>query len=275
MKLHQVAQYFNQTKFLDAYTGRELGVGQLDVYDDSKRDGLTAQRRVFEVAPGTALPARSAITFLGLPWLVGVRELDAFQGRVIREKHVVHQAEGLARLRTLRQTLEDLPALEAYAARVWTRAASQVEISSEKFNQLQIFFAQGEPLKPAMLVELSGVLHTVMEVYPAAAGHLVAVSEELEEGAIEVGTIRRQTWDPITEATVETSTPLRIVRLRWQSDFAYYSQATANFERGDMQAAALEPLANGAVLRLVDGDWTVQAAQPRNGVHYLHLRRGG
>lgn len=274
MKLSNVAKYFNNTKFYDAYTGLELGVGQLDVYDDSKRDGLTAQRRVFEVAPGTSLPPRLAINFLGLNWLVGVTELDAFKGAVIREKHVLHQAEDLAHVSTIKQTLQEAEPHEAFAARVWVKSSSEVEISSRKYNQLNIYFSRAEDIQPDQLVSMAGKLHTVMAVYPAAAGHLVALAEELEDGAVETGMLKSEgKWDPITETYTAANKPLRVVKLRWQSDFIYYSQATPNFERGDMQVAALESPVNGATLTLSDGDWQVYATQQRNGIHYLHLRR--
>lgn len=274
MKLSKVAKYFNNTKFYDAYSGLELGVGQLDVFDDSKRDGLTAQRRVFEVTPGTQLPPRLAISFHGLHWLVGVTEIDAFKGKLIREKHVLHQAEELAQVRTLVQTLQDETPLEAYAARVWVKTSSEVEISSRKFNQLNIFFSRAESIQPDSLIWMAGKLHTVMEVYPAAAGHLVAMAEELDDGAVEMGNVKSEgQWDPREERYVEVNVPTKVVKLRWQSDFHYFSQATEDFRRGDMQVACMTDMPNGATIELEAVDWTVVATQPRNGVFYLHLRR--
>lgn len=274
MKLSKVAQYFNKSQFYDAYTGLGLGFGQLDVFDDSKRDGLTAQRRIFEVAPGTQLPPRLAISFHGASWLVGVTEMDAFKGDLIREKHVLHQSEGLAKVTTLKELLEDTAPYEAHAARVWTKSSSEVEIGSGKFNQLQIFFSRAEAIKPNTLIDLGGFLHTVMTVYPAAAGHLVAVSEQLEDGAVETGIVKTQgKWDPIEEKYAEANTPLKLVKLRWQSDFEYHSQGTEDFKRGDIQAAALTAQTNNTTITLADGDWKVVASQPRNNVHYLHLRR--
>lgn len=274
MKLSMAAKYFNRTKFYDAYSGLELGAGQLDIYDDSKRDGITAQRRVFEVAPGTALPPRLAIQFHGLNWLVGVTEIDSFHGDVIREKHVLHQAEELAKVATLKQTLNGTAPYEAYAARVWVKSTSEVEISSAKYNQLQIFFSKAESLSPNTLIELGGKLHTVMAVYPASAGHQAAMVEELDPGAVEIGTLTTLgEWDRVKEIYPTVSTPLKVVKLRWQSDFVYYSQATENFQRGDMQAACITDLENGTTIGLKDGDWTVVSAQSRNEVYYLHLRR--
>ncbi len=274
MRLSQVVRYFNHSKFFDSYTGEELGVGQLDVFDETKRDGLTAQRRIFEVAPDVDMPPRMAIQFHDENWIVGLREIDAFKGKVLRHKHVLHQAEGLAEYSTIKQLLEDAIPTKAYAARVWTKSSSEVEISSEKFAQLQIYFSRAENVRPNQIIKLSGKLHTVMSVYPAAAGHLVASSEELEDEALEVGNVPGTgQWNPITEQYEGGSTQVKLLRLRWQSDFAYYSEATPDFERGDLQAACMTRLTNGTEIELSDGNWTVKASQEREGVYYLHLRR--
>ncbi len=274
MKLSKAAKYFNRTKFFDAYSGEELGTGQLDVFDESKRDGLTAQRRVFEVAPGAALPTRLTIQFHGLNWLVGVTEMDAFKGAVIREKHVLHQAEGMARVSTVKQLLEATDPHEAYAARVWVKSTSEAEISSGKFNQLQIFFSRAEHIPNNSIVDMGGRLHTIMASYPATAGHLAAVAEELDTGALEVGLIKKSAMDPVTEIETDVNIPITVLKLRWQSDFTYFSQASETFKRGDMQAVALTAPANGTRITLVEGNWTVISTQFRSDVHYLHLRRG-
>lgn len=274
MKLSKAAQMFNKTKFFDAYTGEKLGVGQLDVYDDSKRDGLTAQRRVFEVAPGLAMPGRMAIEFHGYQWLVGVVEPDSYRGEIIREKYVLHQSEGLAQTSTLKQTLNGSAPHKAYAARVWTKTTAEVEISSGKFNQLQIFFSRAEDIKTDMLIKVGDKTHTVLSVHPASAGHLAAVAEELNEGAVTVGTVTTKgDWDHNTESYPEVTVSVPLVKLRWQSDFAYLSQATEDFKRGDMQVVTLEAHGTGTGININDEAWKVMASQPRNDVHYLHLRR--
>lgn len=273
MKLSNIAQYFNRTKFCDAYSGVELGAGQLDVYDDSRRDGLTELRRVFEVASDTLMPPRLVIRFHGRNWLVGADEIDSFNGYVIRNKYILHEAEGLANLWTLPQILQDLQPAQAYASRIWVKSSEQVNTDSQRFNQLQIFTSRAETLAQGMLIELSGSQHIVRDVYPSSAGHQAAVCEELDTGAVETGTITVTSLDPVTEAPTTTSTPIKLVKLRWQTDFSYFSQATTDFERGDMQAVAMTSPVNGTVITLADGDWKVLATQSRNGVSYLHMRR--
>jgi len=274
VKLSNAARFFNRTPFYDAYTDDALGVGQLDVYTEATRDGLTTQRRILEVTPGTKMPDRGAIRFHDTNWLIGTHAIDSFNGSVIREKHVLHQAEGPANITTLRQTLEGALPHEAFAARVWVKTTSQVEISSNKFNQVQVFLSATESIQTDMLIAIGGKLYTVMETYRATAGHLVALCEELDDGAVAVGVVeQRGPWDHITETYPTVSIPTKLVLLRWQSDFAYLSQSTPDFERGDMQAACLVEQPNGTLINLDGDNWRVQACQPRNSVYYLHLRR--
>lgn len=274
MKLANAATYFNKTPCSDAYTGTLLFHGQLDVYDDSKRDGLTAQRRMLEVAPGTAIPPRRTVEFAGQRWLIGVQELDQFRGRTIREKYVLHQAEGLAEVRTLRQRLEGSAGTDAYAARLWVKAEKETEISSRSFNHLNLYFSRAEPVEAGQIVGLGGRDYFIRDVYPGAAGHLVAESEELELGAEETGTaVGGLAWDPIRQEYAGDPVPVKVIRLRWQTSFEYFSQATKDFERGDMQAATLSAADTGTEIILADGKWRVQAVQIRGGVRFLHLRR--
>lgn len=272
MKLSTVAKYFNRTGFSDTYSQKALGRGQLSVFEDSVRDGPTTQRRVFEVAPDTARPARGVITIHGEPWVIGMSANDSYDGEVIRTKWIIVKSSGLAEVFTLKQILKDEDPLEAHAGLIWEKTNSEMEISSGKYNQLQFFFDINENVQKDNVVKLGGKLHTVMSVFPATAGHKAAVVEELQSGALETITTEGSTWDPIEEEYTGGSTST-LLRLRWQSDFEYFSQATETFKRGDQQAVTTEALNNGTVLGLSDGDWVVISTQPRNGVQYTHIRR--
>lgn len=273
MKFSNVVKRFNQTPFFDSYTGDQIGFGQLDVYDLSKRDGLTAQRRVFEVIVGTKMPDRGVIQFMDEHWLVGIREMDLFRGKLIRENYVLHQAEELADYRSIKELLEDVEGTKAYAARVWTKTSAQVEISSEKFNQMQIFTARAEQVDVGDIFTFTSRQYIVTEVYPSSAGHQVAISEELDEGSMEDTKIVAEKFDPITEEMQVSNTPITLFRLRWQSNFDYLSLGSQRFERGDIQAAMLTELDAGTELTLSDGRWVVQEVTYKKGVYFHHLRR--
>lgn len=273
MKLSNVVKRFNNTPYFCAYTGDEMGYGQLDVWDDSKRDGLTVQRRIFEVEVGSPMPQRGVITFEGDHWLVGHLNKDLFRGKVHREKYVLHQAEEKVDYRSIKEHLEDAEGVGIFAARVWTKTAAQVEISSEKFNQMQVFTSRSEPVEVGDVFTFSEKQYISTEVYPSTAGHQVSICEELDAEALEVGEIIAEKYNPITEEMTAVKTPIKVFKLRWQSHFDYLSLATPNFERGDIQGATLTPLDNGTIVTLSDVRWKVQHMQPKGGVYFHHLRR--
>lgn len=273
MKLKNVAKYFNDTRCYDSYSGVHLFDGQFNVYSEGVRDGITVQRRVLELEPGTPIPARRSVEFGGDHWLIGGRNFDMFKGELIREKYVLHRAEDLAQIHTVQTLLLNQTPHEAYGAQVWVKTAKQIEIDSEEFDILNIYFAQGEPVNPHHLVVIGGRTHLVKETYPATAGHLAAISERIDDPVVDTAKTEGK-YDMVTEEYGVGST-FKVVRLRWQSDFKYMSQMTPKFERGDMQLATLTTnvVNAGSKIKLSDGDWYVIGTQDRDGARYIHVRR--
>lgn len=274
MKLTKVATFFNDTPYSDSYSGEVLGKGQLDVFDDSKRDGLTVLRRIFEVAPNSPMPTRGVINFLGMDWIVGIKEIDQFRGKVIRNKYVCHKSEGLANIHNYEGLLNDnLPDLVAHASQVWVKSAAEVEMDSDKFDQVNLFLARGEPVTSKMLVELNGRWFISREDYPSSAGFLVLSAEELDSPPKVQATITRTDIDPVTEIPTEVTQTIPLLVLRWQTDFKYYSQDTPDFERGDIQAVGKVKLANNTLVTLNGEQWRVVNSQSHTSLHYHHMRR--
>lgn len=275
MKLHKVAQRFNNTPCNDAYTGEFAFFGQFDVYPEAVRDGISTQRRVLELAPYTVVPTRRVVEYEGTYWIIGERNIDVFRGKIIREKYPVQKSNGLATVKTMRQMVESLSGYEAHAGAVFTRTAKQVEESSGEFVQMTMYFANNEKLAPSNIVEQNGKFYIVREQYEASAGHLGVLVEELDQPFRETVESTGE-YDPITE-TYQPGETITLLRLRWQTDFQYFSQMTPKFERGDMQAVTSEThdVETGTILSLSDGPWKVLRVDSRNDVKYLHLRRDG
>ena len=63
MKLNKVASYFDTVVAADQYHLPTRIKGQLDLFDESKRDGVTVLRRTFSCASGTRIPTRRTLTF--------------------------------------------------------------------------------------------------------------------------------------------------------------------------------------------------------------------
>lgn len=273
MKLHRVAKRFNDTPCRDAYTGELLFKGQLGVYTEAVRDGITTQRRVLELAPDTELPPRGVIEFEGENWILGGGNIDTFKGTTIREKFPIHESKGLANVMNPLQFLEGEDGTLAHAGFVFVKTNKEVEESSNEFNQSTMYFSMSEQIKAHQIITQNDRTYIVKETYPATAGHLGVIVEEIDEPALEVVETKGRR-NPITEQ-YEEGQKITIARLRWQTDFQYFSKMTPTFTRGDIQVitATTNAMKVGDKLTLRDGVWMVISRDIRDEVQYLHLRR--
>ena len=131
MRLHAAATHFNRMVCYDAYTGVELFKSQLTLFDDQKRDTEGGERRILELAPGTALPARRAVEAEGVRYILGHPFQDSMFGKPIRVKYVAHEATNLATLQTMAQVCTNTAGTTAYGARAWVKDSKEMDESSQ------------------------------------------------------------------------------------------------------------------------------------------------
>lgn len=276
MRLHNAAAYFDKTICTEAYAASSSFLGQLDLFDDSRRDGATVKRRIFSVAPSVAMPARGAFTAAGKTWIVGAYAPDDFKGTEIRRKYVVQQSDGLATVKTMAQALSAAAGTSAHASMIWIKEGKELDTSALMFDAVNIIFAQGEPAVEKALVNLGGRWYLVRAAYTSAAGFLTAVADELPEPVLETITLGVRTYVPATDTYTTANSSVSLIRIRWQSHFDYLTQGSTDYERGDLQGMMLKTAATpkaGDTLTLSDGKWNVLAVTDEAPVWGLHLRR--
>lgn len=235
MKLTNVASFFDRLPCKDAYTGKVVFKGQFDLFNEAVRDGLGAMRRVISTAPSVIVPPRKAIdTSDGKVWLIGESHPDYFNDRPIRVKYVLHQADGLATLQSFSEALTGTVSRSLYAARVWARSAKQVEISSELFDVLDLFFSSAEVVPNLSIIQLCGENYIVHETYATEGGFLAARVSELPN-LRGTATFSKRVYDPITDSWAESTNDVPILRMRWQEHFRYFAAYSEKYEAGDQQ----------------------------------------
>lgn len=260
MRLAAAANAFNQTECLDAYTGTLAFLGQLGLYDDTKRDSETAERRVLSVAPDVEIPARRVIEMAGRRWIVGHDNVDTFRGSVLRQGLVVHEATALAEVQTLEQACLNQTGTRAWAGRAWVKDSGFSEQSSVLASVHHIHFSRTETVDVGQVVNFAGHYHVVRANSYGAAGMLVAVCEQLRGVVIEEATALAATFDPVTEAWTGSSSSFRAVRMRWQSLFEYRNNISPRFGPEDVQLAIAKASMTprvGQKLTLSDGTWQI------------------
>lgn len=278
MLLSVAASYFDDVLCQDAFNANTKFYGQLDVYDDSRRDGATVVRRILSVAGGTALPARRVLAIHGEQWIVGTHEADSFKGSIVRDKHILQRAQGACSIRTPAQALSS-GGVSSYGAKLWVKDMKEVESSSKLSGFFNLYLPSAETVSRGDLVQLGGREHIVRNAYLSAAGFLVAESDELDAGAIAAATFTPYSYSPATDGVIAgTPVAVQALRMRFQDDYEYPSDSAPKFVSGDIRVFVRKGVTLAApaprdTLTLTDGIWQVQSVSDETGCWGLHLRK--
>lgn len=262
MRLQAAANSANTVPCVDAYTGRLAFRGQFSLYDDVKRDSDTSERRVISVAPDTRLPDRKVVKVPGgARFIIGHGNVDYWKGRPIRVGYVAHEATYLARLSTLGQACTNA-GVDVWMGRNWVKDAVYSAQDSALAPQFSIYMAMSELVRVPNIIQFEQSTLVVRSVHPGAAGILIAACDELEAPAKEQATLRTGTYDPVTDTTTYVGNSVNVLRVRWQSLFAYTNGLAPKFGPGDIQLvipSTSDGVKAGARVDLSDGVWQIQS----------------
>lgn len=279
MRLARAANYFNDMPCTDAYEGTFAFQGQLGLYDDTKRDSETAQRRVISVSPDITVPARRVVAAAGTHYIIGHGAPDYFKDSVVRVGLVAHEATSLATVYSLAQFCEGVGGVEAWAGRTWLKNTSFTEQSSQLNPQHHLAFSRTEQVNQNYVVVFENAKYLVRTRTVGPSGVQIALCDEMPEPVVETATtLSGQSWDPVAEVQVGTRVDLRVVRMRWQSLFAYNNHLAPTFGPGDIQLAISQTLINaapGMEMTLSDGVWKLASADSEDGVWLCRAVRHG
>lgn len=236
MNLTQAAKYFDKTVCVDAY-GIISFLGQLDLYDDSKRDGITVERRILSVAPTINLPARRTLLIEGETWIVGGKNVDSFQGSPIRIKYVIHKASTLGSIKTPKQKLTT-GGTPVYSAAVWLKDSKDVVSSSKLFSFMNTFFALGENVVAGDILTLGVDSYRIRNVYESAAGIQIGEASTMPKDtlqAISYLAFGAQAYNAAADS-YGTASPVvcNVLWERFQDSYNYESAAAPTYVPGDI-----------------------------------------
>lgn len=278
MKLSAAAVAFDDLVCVDGYAGTGSFKAQLDLYDDSKRDGYSVVRRILAAAPSVSIPARRVVDIQGDKWIVGQVAKDYFRGSAIRHKHLMHRANGLAESFTIAGILATTPTPTStfYAAEAWIKGGREIDESSDVTDVLTMYFSTSESVLARTIFKLGGNLHLVRNVHGTASGFNAADVDILDAPNLETVSFASKVYNPVTAAYTTTTTNAKVLRMRWQSKFEYLSMSSQSYQTGDdvvmVLKTALTPKA-GDTLPLSDGVRTVLTVTSDGACWHVHVRR--
>ena len=240
MRFPSVASFFDRTAIRDAYTKVSLGKGQLDLFDDSKRDGVTVLRRVLSTKADWNPPLRGVVELAGASWMMGNSYPDQFYGATVRKRYILHRSEGLCQFLTGYELLTaGSTGMRAHASKVWVKDTKDISTTSEQQSQYVVYAPMSETLSQGLYVRFpDGTLLLARNCFPTAAGFRALECSELEPTALTTiqMVVQRATYDPVTETYAAVApAPIPAVVTRFLDDYEFHNEKMSDAFTGDLR----------------------------------------
>lgn len=233
MKLRAAARAFDKTPIVDAYDGTIYGKGQFDLYDDSRRDAYGVDRRILSADPVVSVPPRRVIRTDNDVWLVGEFQPDFWRGKELRHKYVVHQAVGLATVRTLGERVRGASGFTAYASEAWVKDAKRIEDTALSASLFDLLFSSAETIPVPSLITIGSDEFLATSKHITSGGFHVLRCERLEWNALTTAALKRVVYDPRLDVEAETETEVEVIDLPHQALYEMRSVAALEHQVGD------------------------------------------
>lgn len=283
MDMVDVASYFDDTVVSDGVTGDFILKGQLDLYDDSQRDGVGTERRVLSYDPRLVFdwPAHKLITLSGATWVVGGSMPDDFLGSIIRKKAVIQRAAWSFSRQTAMGWLNADPEVPQLCGVVWTKDMKYEEATSEVRSFYTLWVGENDTARDGDFVKFQDRLHYVRNSYVGSTGMRAIEIVELPLDTIQTVAFKRnaQVYDPITDTSTDMP-PVNVQALVMQyfDQYRIVSRAMIKPKPGDMQLrvrqADVVGITAGDVFSIGGFEFNVSVFLPEaDGTYLVHLVR--
>ena len=273
LTLAEASTYFDRTEILDPDNGNLLFYGQIDPFDDSKRDAGGAYRRILSVAPGTPVPANRAIRALGRVYLMGTEEVDGLEEEH-RVKYVLQAAASSVTIHRLPGFVSGTPAGTAWASIQWVKDGKEIGTSSDIAHEYTIFLGLGADVRAQDVVTAGGKAYLVISSRPQPSGFLTAESVELDY-ALSQASITGRTYDAVAGSyTASAPVAVNCARVRWQNLFSQRAEAAAQYKDGDdtLVFPTGTTLNTASRITLAGKPWQVVSVDALGGAVTVHAR---
>jgi hypothetical protein len=277
MEFADVTSFFNNDPVYDAYTGEFLFYCHSKAHNDQSSAGATIRRRTMTTEVDAAAPARGVVNLLGDPWLVGVSNVDAFQGEAVRRVWGLKRGINSMALLTPAQACAGAPGLQLYA---------QKELYKDMVNRQS--FSDWDPLwsvnvapneaadSRGMFLREGTTLHRIRSLYMEVDGLRVLEADEFESDALQTATFTTSaTLNLVTDKLETTSVTLPVIQTDSMKFYRYRTQVEADTQPGDrvvfVSAASAAPQP-GSQFTMMGATWRVLTSIVEHDARVLRAR---
>jgi len=262
MRLANAAKYFDRQVVRDAYTSATLCKAQLDLFDESRRDGVGVDRRILATAPNAlTLPAHRTVNLQGSNFVVGDVKSDGFNGAVIRDKYILHQANEQVKGAAVNTFLTTDPELlpVTYAGMVWIKDLKLETWSSDPRDLFAFYVSTASSLDIDQILKVGDTLYRVKAGFLTAGGFKLLEAIRLQTGALGVTEYIASAGssDPVQgKMTTVAGVNVTGLLMHFHDDYEYLNPAVEKYEAGDTTLRVSQAAVNAKV-----------------GDHYVHSGR--
>jgi hypothetical protein len=228
-----VASYFDDTPAYDKYTGVYAFDGQFNTFEETSVDGSLRRKRAMSLHPSVVVPARKVIDVAGEGWLIGLGNLDVFQGEAIRKGYWLKSANDYATLLTPGELCTGAAGTELYIYREFLKFTTDGVVSADYFPFWEIFTTDAESPAQGKFFKVGDKLYRTRGVSFDPSGLLCSECDELAANSLVTVTVDTTTYDPINDEWLGTPTTLTGIILPMTKLYTKVTETDALFHAGD------------------------------------------
>lgn len=278
---NDIASFFDDVQVIDPQTGDLLFYGQLEPYDDSRRDGVGGERRILSYDPrsGAPLPPTRTVKFSDRLWIVGKSQPDEFLGSTVRAKFVVQRADATMESGTAAAWLRHDARLVLACGHVWTKDVKQLEVTSDARSFYTLYIGSAQPALDGQLIRFENRMHRVVNCNQGSSGLQAVEITELPVDCFQTVVHKSKSrFDPVAGRNIVASDREQLALVMpFFDQYRLVSQAQARPSKGDLQIRTLISdglVSAGDTIQVGEFDMVTQTVLTEtDGTYLVHLSR--
>lgn len=272
-ELFDVACHFDDVEVFDAYTNASAFRGQFSSFEESAPDGSTAKRRTMSVRPGTVIPTRRAISFVGEQWIVGDGNTDAIFNTPIRTAYWMKKSVGLVERLTPAQLCNGTAGVQLHSAVEHLKDTTNGVTDSEYDAQYNLNISKTETGAKGEFIQWAGRLLRIRTSHPEESGFMLLTCDEIESGLQSATVATAASYDPVADAYTTTTATISVVLVEAAKFYRLATMADRTYQAGDYTMVAAAQLPKGTNVTAAGNAWRILDVQPERDGWAYHIRR--
>ena len=270
-----VSCHFDDIPAYDGYAGTFLFNAQFNTFDESSIEGAITKKRTMSVRPGTVIPARRVLDFMGEKWILGDGTNDGFQGVQVRTSFWMKKVTDSATILSPTEACNGSAGIPCLVYKQLMKYTVDGMNSADYFPFWEIFTANSEVSARGSFLKMGDTFFRARCSDPDISGLIAIEADELESSSIVTATLGASIYDPITDSYTGAATTTPAIMLEIYRLYNHQAASEPLNHAGDVTLIVPNTVAvevgNDITINAVV--WKVLAKAPELDAWNLHLRK--